>query len=51
MSDYDALASFIVLSVPLVGLVVVLHWWLCPLEGAGVQDASDQQSSNEHLAE
>lgn len=44
MSNYDALASFIVLCVPLVAVVQVLNWWLCPLEGEGADAATDKHT-------
>jgi hypothetical protein len=45
MSNYDALASFILLCLPLVGVVAVLNWWLCPL------DESDRRKPSPHEPE
>ncbi len=41
MSNYDALASFLLLFIPLAAVVQLLNWWFCPLEaehGKGVSN-------------
>ena len=42
MSNYDALASFILIFLPLAALVQLLNWWFCPLEGEGADAEPDK---------